>query len=91
MGNLLSGKNILIMGVRNKWSIAWGIAKAAFDEGANLIFTNQDDKKDTTNLPNRQTRMKYNRLNLSLAADLYRAVLPSHIKPYGGKIDPDRQ
>ena len=39
MGELLKGKNILIMGVRNKWSIAWGIARAAKEQGANLIFT----------------------------------------------------
>ncbi|RCX09610.1 enoyl-[acyl-carrier-protein] reductase [NADH] [Anaerobacterium chartisolvens] len=39
MGTLLKNKNILIMGVRNKWSIAWGIAKAAHEEGANLIYT----------------------------------------------------
>lgn len=39
MGTLLTGKNILIMGLRNKWSIAWGIAKSANEEGANLIFT----------------------------------------------------
>ncbi|HHY64458.1 MAG TPA: enoyl-ACP reductase [Clostridiaceae bacterium] len=39
MGELLKGENILIMGVRNKWSIAWGIALAAKAEGANLIFT----------------------------------------------------
>ena len=39
MGDLLKGKNILIMGVRNKWSIAWGIAEAARSQGANLIFT----------------------------------------------------
>ncbi len=36
---LLSGKKILIMGVRNKWSICWGIAKAAAEQGAELIFT----------------------------------------------------
>lgn len=39
MGELLKGKNILVMGVRNKWSIAWGITEAAYQEGANLIFT----------------------------------------------------
>jgi enoyl-[acyl-carrier protein] reductase I len=39
MGELLKGKNILIMGVRNKWSIAWGIAQACKAQGANLIFT----------------------------------------------------
>lgn len=36
---MLKGKNILIMGIRNKWSIAYGIAKSAYDNGANLFFT----------------------------------------------------
>jgi len=44
MGRLLSGKNILIMGVRNKWSIAWSIARSAYREGANLIFTCQSER-----------------------------------------------
>lgn len=45
MGSLLSNKNILVMGVRNKWSIAWGIVKAAQDEGANIIITYQGDRE----------------------------------------------
>lgn len=36
---LLKDKTILIMGIRNKWSIAYGIAKSAYDNGAKLIFT----------------------------------------------------
>ncbi len=36
---MLKNKKILIMGIRNKWSIAFGIAKAAYENGANLIFT----------------------------------------------------
>ena len=36
---LLKGKKILIMGIRNKWSIAFGIAKAAYENGAELLFT----------------------------------------------------
>ena len=36
---LLKNKKVLIMGIRNKWSIAWGAAKAAADNGAELIFT----------------------------------------------------
>ena len=36
---LLKDKQILIMGIRNKWSIAYGIAKSAYDNGAKLIFT----------------------------------------------------
>lgn len=45
MGELLKGNNILIMGVRNKWSIAWGIAQAAKAQGANLIFTYLGDRE----------------------------------------------
>ncbi len=45
MQDLLSKKNILIMGLRNKWSIAWGIAKALHSEGANIIFTYQGERE----------------------------------------------
>lgn len=45
MGTLLLNKNIVIMGLRNKWSIAWGIAQAAAGEGANLIFTCQSERE----------------------------------------------
>ena len=36
---LLKDKRILIMGIRNKWSIAYGVAKQAYANGAFLIFT----------------------------------------------------
>lgn len=36
---MLKDKKILIMGIRNKWSIAYGVAKSAYDNGAKLIFT----------------------------------------------------
>lgn len=39
---MLSNKTILIMGIRNKWSIAYGIAKSAYENGAKLIFTYGD-------------------------------------------------
>ena len=38
---LLNNKCGLIMGVANERSVAWGIAKAAFENGANLAFTYQ--------------------------------------------------
>lgn len=41
--NVLKGKRGLIMGVANNRSIAWGIAKAAADAGAELAFTYQGD------------------------------------------------
>lgn len=36
---LLKDKKVLIMGVRNKWSIAWGAAKSAYEQGAKVICT----------------------------------------------------
>lgn len=36
---LLKNKKIVIMGLRNKLSIAYGIAKCAYENGAKLIFT----------------------------------------------------
>lgn len=36
---MLKDKTILIMGIRNKWSIAYGIAESAYKQGAKLIFT----------------------------------------------------
>ncbi len=43
MPGLLEGKRGLIMGVANDRSIAWGIAKAAAAEGAELAFTYQGE------------------------------------------------
>jgi enoyl-[acyl-carrier protein] reductase I len=40
---LMAGKKGLIMGVANDRSIAWGIAKAAAENGAELAFTYQGD------------------------------------------------
>ncbi len=36
---LLEGKRALIFGVANDHSIAWGIAKAMHDQGAELAFS----------------------------------------------------
>ncbi|MGB1387333.1 MAG: enoyl-ACP reductase FabI [Paracoccaceae bacterium] len=43
MTNQLNGKRGLIMGVANERSIAWGIAKAMYEAGAELAFTYQGD------------------------------------------------
>src|SRR4051794_7450480 len=40
---LLRGKRGLVMGIANNRSIAWGIAKACHDNGAQLAFTYQGD------------------------------------------------
>ena len=43
MGELLKGKRGLVMGVANDRSIAWGIAKAVADQGAELAFSYQGE------------------------------------------------
>lgn len=44
MAGLLDGKNIVVMGVANERSIAWGITKSLYREGAKLIFTNRQER-----------------------------------------------
>ncbi len=43
MSTVLSGKRGLVMGVANERSIAWGIAKACAEAGAELAFTYQGE------------------------------------------------
>ena len=42
-GSLMAGKRGLIMGVANNRSIAWGIAKACAEQGAEIAFTYQGE------------------------------------------------
>lgn len=48
MSGLLNDKNVVVMGVANKWSIAWGIAKMFIEEGANVAFTYNGEKTRLT-------------------------------------------
>ncbi|MDF2835154.1 MAG: fabI [Paenibacillus sp.] len=42
--NLMTGKQIVVMGVANERSIAWGIAKSLHRAGARLIFTYRKER-----------------------------------------------
>jgi enoyl-[acyl-carrier protein] reductase I len=44
MNQLLTGKNILVMGVANDRSIAWAIAQALAAQGAKLVFTYESER-----------------------------------------------
>lgn len=44
MSGMLTGKNILVMGVANERSIAWAIAKALSEQGARLAFTYESER-----------------------------------------------
>lgn len=48
MPQLLDGKTALILGIANKWSIAYAIAQAFHREGAKLILTYQGDRLKQT-------------------------------------------
>ncbi|MGG6312561.1 enoyl-ACP reductase FabI [Paenibacillus macerans] len=44
MGDLLAGKNIIVMGVANERSIAWAIAQSLAEQGARLAFTYESER-----------------------------------------------
>jgi enoyl-[acyl-carrier protein] reductase I len=48
MSNLLEGKTALILGLANRWSIAYAIAEAFSREGAKLILTYQGERQRLT-------------------------------------------
>jgi len=48
MSQLLAGKTALVLGVANKWSLAYAIAQAFTREGAKLILTYQGDRQRQT-------------------------------------------
>lgn len=48
MPNLLEAKTALILGVANKWSLAYAIAQAFHREGASLILTYQGERQKGT-------------------------------------------
>ena len=44
MSKLLHGKTAIVLGVWNKWSIAYAIAQAFAREGARLLLTYQNER-----------------------------------------------
>jgi enoyl-[acyl-carrier protein] reductase I len=48
MPNLLEGKNALVLGVANKWSLAYAISSAFVREGASLVLTCQGERQRAT-------------------------------------------
>jgi enoyl-[acyl-carrier protein] reductase I len=45
MPDLMSGKTALVLGVANKWSLAFAIAQAFVREGARVVLTYQSDRQ----------------------------------------------
>ncbi len=48
MSKLLAGKNAVVLGVANRWSIAYAISSAFVREGASLILTYQGERQRQT-------------------------------------------
>lgn len=85
---LLEGKKILIMGIRNKWSIAFGIAKAAYENGAKLIFTymGEDNKPKIEELISEFEGSKAYVLNGASEDEIVKETFEK-IKSENGKVD----
>ena len=76
------------MGIRNKWSIAFGIAKSAYENGAKLIFTymGEDNKDKIEELISEFKGSKAYVLNDASKDELVEEVFKK-IKEENGKID----
>ena len=85
---LLENKKILIMGIRNKWSIAYGIAKSAYENGAKLIFTymGEENKEKIEELISEFDGSKAYVLNEAYKDEIVKEVF-SKIKSENGKVD----
>ena len=84
---LLEGKKILIMGIRNKWSIAYGIAESAYKNGAQLLFTyvGEDNKEKIEDLISEFKGSKAYVLNEASEDEVVKEVFEK-IKSENGKI-----
>ncbi len=76
------------MGIRNKWSIAYGIAKSAYENGAKLIFTymGEENKEKIEELISEFQGSKAYVLDGASEDELVQKVF-TQIKEENGKID----
>ena len=84
---LLEGKKVVIMGVRNKWSIAWGAVQSAYSQGAEVICTCSEDslKKVKDLIKDMPKASVYVCNNVSIDEDISNCL--DEIKKDHGKID----
>ncbi|MBD5431985.1 MAG: enoyl-ACP reductase FabI [Lactobacillus sp.] len=85
MSGILDGKKILVMGVANNRSIAWGCAQAMEKQGAEIIYTYQNDrmKKFIDKLVRDENRL----IECDVASDTSIANAFATISDRFGKID----
>ncbi|MBQ7882013.1 MAG: enoyl-ACP reductase [Treponema sp.] len=85
---ILKDKKILIMGSRNKWRIAYGIAKSAYEHGAKLMFTfmGEENRSKMEELTKEFEGSKLYTLDGASEDELVREVF-TKIKEENGKVD----
>jgi len=87
MPNLLDGKNALVLGVANRWSLAFAIAQAFRREGANLILTYQGERLRDT-VEELGAELNASRIiNCDVTLDEQLQQLASSLKDSPGRID----
>lgn len=84
---ILKDKQVLITGIRNKWSIAYGAAVAAYNQGAKLVFTfmGEDNRPKIEELISEFEGAKAYELDVSEDATIEKVF--TQIKDECGKID----
>jgi len=87
MSQLLAGKTALILGVANKWSIAYAIGQAFHREGARVLLTYQGErqKESVETLGAEIGAAKI--FNCDVTKDNEIAALVEALKADGGKLD----
>ena len=85
MEGILSNKRIIVMGVANKRSIAWGCAQEMEKQGATVIYTYQNErmKKSVSRLVNDEQRL----IECDVANDDSIQTAFKAIKKRFGKVD----
>lgn len=82
---ILENKKIIVMGVANKRSIAWGCAQEMAKQGAEIIYTYQNErlKKSVSRLVNDDQHL----IECDVASDQSINDAFSQIKTQFGKVD----
>lgn len=85
---LINGKKIVVMGVANRQSIAWSIAKSLYSAGAQLAFTYENDQimQAVSMLVNKEIPNSFS-VVCNVAKDEEIRNSFSHIHDHWGKID----
>ena len=84
---LLEGKRGVILGLANKWSLAWGIAKSVHGAGAQLLITYQNERLQKNALELSGSLAGSETLMCDVADDKHLAALAEQIKTKWGGLD----